>query len=104
MRTDIPSVYSRQVQQILEAVAIRFKSLGCPVVIQSHVVCGRYATSLIIGETRDAAAHLHSAERIGVEVIENIDDADLQQHFAQHLFSSRALLSEITTPKDPAVQ
>jgi hypothetical protein len=93
-----------QIQQILNAVAIRFKSLGCAVIIQPQVVSGRYATSLIIGESRDAAAHLHTAENIGVQVVESIGDPDLQLLFAQLLFSSAARLSELTLPRNPSVQ
>ena len=96
---------SKQVKQILKAVAIRLKSLGCAVVVQSRMVSGRCSTSLIIGETRDAAAHLHAAESIGVQVVEGLGDHPaLQEQFAQQLFLSTALLAEATIPKDFALQ
>lgn len=104
VQIDDSNLRSKQVQQILKGVAIRLKSLGCAVVIQPRVVFGRYSTSLIIGDTRDATAHLHAAESIGVQIVGNLGDAALQQQFAEQLFRSTALLSEVIASESPILQ
>ena len=73
-------------------------------VIQPRVISGRYATSLIVGETREEAAHLHAAESTGVQAAEGEVGSDLQRQSAQHLFLSTALLFDTTVPGNSLVQ
>lgn len=88
MQTDDLERRTEQLKAILRAVSDRFKSLGYAVVIQPRVISGRYATSLIVGETRDEAAHLHAAESTGVQAAESEVGSDVQRQFAQNLFMS----------------
>ena|ERR1700687_1725518 len=104
MQTDDLELRSKHMEQILEAVAIRFKSMGYFVVIQPRVISGRKATSLIVGGTRDEAAYLHAAESLGVRAAEGEMSSGLQRQFAQHLFSSTAHLFDATIQDNSLVQ
>ena len=104
MPIDDLELRTKHMEQILEAVVIRFRSMGYAVVIQPRVISGRNATSLIVGETRDEAAHLHAAESIGVQAAEGEVGSDLQRQFAQHLFISTTILFDATNPDNSLIQ
>ena len=95
---------TKHMEAILETVADRFKDMGYAVIIQPRVISGRYAISLIVGETRDEAAHLHAAESTGAQAAEGEGGSDLQRQFAQHLFISTALLCYATIPDKSLIQ